>query len=99
MSEQGSRSEDRDQDRGQDQLAATSKLKSPALQTRPSNFYSLKPEATVEDYHTRCPPGLTPSQWRRIQHMRAQKMREEVARKERNEYFNTIQPMLLTKQE
>jgi hypothetical protein len=40
-----------------------------------------------------------PSQWRRIQHMRVQKMREEVARKERNEYFNTIQPMLLTKQE
>jgi hypothetical protein len=36
-----------------------------------------------------CPPGLTPRQ-RRIQHMRAQKMREEAAMKEREEHFNTI---------
>jgi hypothetical protein len=38
----------------------------------------------------RCPPGLTPSQRRRIQQMRAQKMREEVAEKETDEYFNII---------
>jgi hypothetical protein len=37
-----------------------------------------------------CPSGLTPSQRWRIQWMRAQKMREEVAEKERDEYFNII---------
>jgi hypothetical protein len=36
-----------------------------------------------------CPPGLTPRQ-RRIQRMRAQKMREETTMKEREEHFNTI---------
>jgi hypothetical protein len=46
-----------------------------------------------------CPPGLTPNQRRRIQWMRAQKLREEAAEKERDEQFNTIQPMFLTKQE
>jgi hypothetical protein len=43
-----------------------------------------------------CPPGLTPSQRRRIQWMRAQKLREEAAEKEREEHFNTIRPMFLT---
>jgi hypothetical protein len=46
-----------------------------------------------------CPLGLTPSQRRRIQRMRAQKMREEVAVKESDEYFNTIQPVISMKQE
>jgi hypothetical protein len=40
-----------------------------------------------------------PSQRRRIQWMRTQKMREEVTEKERDEYFNIIWPMILTKQE
>jgi hypothetical protein len=31
--------------------------------------------------------------------MRAQKMREEAAKKERDEYFNPIRPVILTKQE
>jgi hypothetical protein len=31
--------------------------------------------------------------------MRAQKMREEAAKKERDEYFNTIRPVIPTKQE
>jgi hypothetical protein len=31
--------------------------------------------------------------------MRAQKMREEAAEKERDEYFNIIQPVILMKQE
>jgi hypothetical protein len=46
-----------------------------------------------------CPPSLTPSQRRRIRWMRAQKMRGEVAEKERDEYFNIIQLVIPTKQE
>jgi hypothetical protein len=37
-----------------------------------------------------CPLRLTPSQRRRIQGMRAQKLREEAAERERDEHFNTI---------
>jgi hypothetical protein len=37
-----------------------------------------------------CPPGLTHSQRRRIQRMRAHKLREESVEKERDEHFNTI---------
>jgi hypothetical protein len=40
-----------------------------------------------------------PSQRRRIQRLRAQKLREEAPEKERDEYFNSIQPMLPVKQE
>jgi hypothetical protein len=40
-----------------------------------------------------------PSQRMRIQWMRAKKMREEAAEKERDKYFNIIRPMILTKQE
>jgi hypothetical protein len=39
------------------------------------------------------------SQRRRIQWMRVQKLREDVTEKERDEHFNTIQPMFSTKQE
>jgi hypothetical protein len=46
-----------------------------------------------------CPPNLMPSQRRRIQWMRAQKMREEAAEKERDGHFNTIRPMIPMKQE
>jgi hypothetical protein len=46
-----------------------------------------------------CPPGLTPSQRRRIQRLRAQKLKEEATEKERDEHFNAIWPMFLTKQE
>jgi hypothetical protein len=46
-----------------------------------------------------CPPGLTPSQRSRIQHMRAQKLREEATKKERDGHFNTIRPMISMKQE
>jgi hypothetical protein len=46
-----------------------------------------------------CPPGLTPIQRRRIERMRAQKMREEVAENERDEHFNNIRPVILMKQE
>jgi hypothetical protein len=46
-----------------------------------------------------CPPGLTPSHRRRIQQMRAQKMRKEAIEKERDEHFNTIWPMIPTKEE
>jgi hypothetical protein len=45
-----------------------------------------------------CPPALTPSQ-RRIQRMRVQKFREEVAEKERDEHFNTVRSVISTKQE
>jgi hypothetical protein len=104
--EHGSRSKDRDQDGGREQFATTSKLDSPASQTGPSDFCILQLEATVEDHHTGtapaphwCPPGLTPSQRRRIQWMRAQKMREEAVKKERDEYFNIIRPVIPTNQE
>jgi hypothetical protein len=40
-----------------------------------------------------------PSQRMRIQWMRAKKMREEAAEKERDKYFNIIRPMIRTKQE
>jgi hypothetical protein len=40
-----------------------------------------------------------PSQRRRIQWMRAQKMRKETAEKERDEYFNITRPVILMKQE
>jgi hypothetical protein len=46
-----------------------------------------------------CPLDLTPSQRRRIQWMRAQKMREEAGEKERDEYFNTIRSVIPMKQE
>jgi hypothetical protein len=46
-----------------------------------------------------CPPELTPNKKRRIQWLRAQKLREEVAEKESDEHFNTIHPMISTKQE
>jgi hypothetical protein len=39
------------------------------------------------------------SQRRRIQQMRVQKLREDVTEKERDEHFNTIQPMFSMKQE
>jgi hypothetical protein len=39
------------------------------------------------------------SQRRRIQWMRVKKLREEVADKEREEHFNTIQPMMPMRQE
>jgi hypothetical protein len=40
-----------------------------------------------------------PSKRRRIPWMRAQKMREEAAKKVRDEYFNTIRPVIPMKQE
>jgi hypothetical protein len=46
-----------------------------------------------------CPLDLTPSQMRRIKWIRPQKMWEEAAEKERDEYFNTIWPVILMKQE
>jgi hypothetical protein len=46
-----------------------------------------------------CPPGLTPSQRRRIQWIRVQKMIEEVTEKERDEHFNDIRPVIPMKQE
>jgi hypothetical protein len=46
-----------------------------------------------------CPPGLTSSQRRRIQWMRAHKMREEAAEKERDEHFNDIRPVIPMRQE
>jgi hypothetical protein len=46
-----------------------------------------------------CPLGLTPSQRRRIQWMKAQMLREEAADKERDEHFNTIRSMTPMKQE
>jgi hypothetical protein len=46
-----------------------------------------------------CPLGLTHSQRRRIQWMRAQKFKEDVVEKERDKHFNTIQHMFLIKQE
>jgi hypothetical protein len=45
------------------------------------------------------PPGLTPSQKRRIQRLRAQKLREEVVEKERDKHFNVIWPVISMKQE
>jgi hypothetical protein len=49
--------------------------------------------------HHWCPPGLKPSQRRRIQWMRVQKIREEAAEKDRDEHFNDIRPVIPTKQE
>jgi hypothetical protein len=46
-----------------------------------------------------CPPGLTPSQNRRIQRMRVRKMREEAAKKERDEHFNAMHSVIPMKQE
>jgi hypothetical protein len=46
-----------------------------------------------------CPLGLTPSKRRRVQWIRVHKMRGEAAEKERDEYFNIIWPVILTKQE
>jgi hypothetical protein len=40
-----------------------------------------------------------PSERRRIQWMRVQKLREEAVEKERDEYFNTIRLVIPTKQE
>jgi hypothetical protein len=46
-----------------------------------------------------CPPDLTPSQRRRIQWMWVPKTREETAKKDRDEHFNTIRIVILMKQE
>jgi hypothetical protein len=104
--EQGSRSKDRDQDRGRDQLMATSKPDSPVSQTGPSGFCGFRAQEGFEDPMPGmapaphwCPLDLTPSQRRRIQWMRAQKMREEAGEKERDEYFNTIRSVIPMKQE
>jgi hypothetical protein len=43
--------------------------------------------------------GLMSSQRRRIQRMRAQKLREEAAEKEGNEHLNTIRPVIPVKKE
>jgi hypothetical protein len=48
--DQGSRSKDRDQDRGRDQLVATSNSNSLVYQTVPYGFCSPRPEATDEEY-------------------------------------------------
>jgi hypothetical protein len=40
-----------------------------------------------------------PSQRRRVQQMRAQKMREQAAEKERHDHFNDIRLVIPTKQE
>jgi hypothetical protein len=45
-----------------------------------------------------CPPRLMPSQ-RRIQRLRAQKLREEAVKKERDEHFNAIWSVIPMKQE
>jgi hypothetical protein len=45
------------------------------------------------------PPGLTPSQKRRIQWLKAQKLREEVVEKERDKHFNVIWLVISMKQE
>jgi hypothetical protein len=45
------------------------------------------------------PPGLMPSQRRRIQWMRAQKMREEAIKRERDKNVNDIRSVILMKQE
>jgi hypothetical protein len=49
--------------------------------------------------HHWCPPGLTHGQRRIIQWMRAQKLKEDATKKERDEHFNTIRPMFLMNQE
>jgi hypothetical protein len=46
-----------------------------------------------------CPPELTPSQRRRIQWIRMQKLREGAAKKERDEHFNNIRLVIPLKQE
>jgi hypothetical protein len=51
--EQGSRSEDRGQDRSRDQLAMATKPDSPVSKTGPSGFGSLEIEANFEDHRAR----------------------------------------------
>jgi hypothetical protein len=41
-----------------------------------------------------CPLGLTPSQRKRNQWVRAQKLREEAAKKERDGHFNAIRSVI-----
>jgi hypothetical protein len=84
----------------------TLKLDSPISQTGPSGFCGFRAEEGFEDHRARdgsstslCPPGFTPSQRRRIQWMRVQKMREEAAEKERDVYFNIIRLVIPIKQE
>jgi hypothetical protein len=48
--EQGSRSEDRDQDRSWDQLVMSTKPDSPISKTGPSNFVSFRTQEGFEDY-------------------------------------------------
>jgi hypothetical protein len=94
---QGPRGEGRDQDRGWDQLAVGAKsdsrfpkpdhpVSSASGQKKPSK--TTTPGTALAPHW--CPQGLTPSQRRRIQLMRAQKVREEAAEKERDEHFNDI---------
>jgi hypothetical protein len=51
--EQGFRSKDRDQDKGRDQLTATSKPNSPVSQIGPSDFCGIRAEEGFEDHHAR----------------------------------------------
>jgi hypothetical protein len=95
--EHGSEDEGRNQDRSWDQFAAAAKLDHPVSaasgQKKPSS--AIAPGTALAPRW--CPPGLMPSQRRRIQWMRVHNMREEVAEKERDEHFNDIRPVILTK--
>jgi hypothetical protein len=97
IAEQGSGSEDRGQDKSQDHLVIDTKPNHLVLAASGQKKTSRTTTPRTVPAPCWCRPGLTPSQKRRIQWMRAQKMREEVVEKERDEYFNIIQPMIMMK--
>jgi hypothetical protein len=65
-------------------------------QVQKGNSRTTAPE--IAPTHRCYPLGLTPSQRRRIQRTRAQKLREEATEKERDEHFNAIRPIIPMKQ-
>jgi hypothetical protein len=91
---QGLREEGIDQARSRDQFAAVAKPDHPvSLGSGQRNASRITTPRMAPTPHW-CPPVLTPSQRRKIQQMRAQKLMEEVVEKERDEHFNTIWPVI-----
>jgi hypothetical protein len=75
---------DRDQHKSRDQLMVTSKPHSLVSSTSGQKKASRTTAPGMAPAPRWCPPGLTPSQRRRIQQMRAHKMREESVERERD---------------
>ena len=61
-----------------------------------ANDHEATSSGSASKYHQPrwCPPGLSHSQKRRLQHLRRQEQKEQEAERLRDEHFNKYQPMV-----